>query len=75
MGCYPLLVRYLHVNSTQLTLLIEPHDAGEQHRRQRKLLNPVFSSRHLAEMIPVFYEVTRKVGEQLCSRVSEFNHV
>ncbi|KZP32051.1 hypothetical protein FIBSPDRAFT_813080 [Athelia psychrophila] len=34
---------------------------GEHHRRQRKLPNPIFPSRHLAEIIPVFYEVIRKV--------------
>lgn len=40
-----------------------------------KLLNPVFSWRHIAGMIPVFYLVTSKVGAQICSRVSEFNCV
>ncbi|KZP32004.1 cytochrome P450 [Athelia psychrophila] len=44
---------------------------GEQHRRQRKLLNPVFSSRHLAEMIPVFYEVTRKLRNSIAEKVRD----
>ncbi|KZP32059.1 cytochrome P450 [Athelia psychrophila] len=42
---------------------------GDHHRRQRKLLNPVFSSRHLAEMIPVFYEVTSKLRDSISEKV------
>ena len=34
---------------------------GEQHRRQRKMLNPVFSVKHLREMTPLFYEVIHRV--------------
>ncbi|KAI0768611.1 cytochrome P450 [Trametes elegans] len=33
---------------------------GEQHRRQRKMLNPVFSTKHLREMTPLFYEIIHK---------------
>ena len=34
---------------------------GEQHRLQRKMLNPAFNINHMREMIPIFYEVTHKV--------------
>ncbi|XP_006462835.1 hypothetical protein AGABI2DRAFT_144299 [Agaricus bisporus var. bisporus H97] len=34
---------------------------GEQHRKQRKMLNPVFSIHHMREMIPLFYEVTNRL--------------
>ncbi|KAI0696775.1 cytochrome P450 [Cerioporus squamosus] len=34
---------------------------GKQHRRQRKMLNPVFSTKHLREMMPIFYSVIHKV--------------
>ncbi|KAF7760628.1 hypothetical protein Agabi119p4_10037 [Agaricus bisporus var. burnettii] len=34
---------------------------GEQHRKQRKMMNPVFSIKHMREMIPVFYEVTERL--------------
>ena len=34
---------------------------GEQHKRQRKMLNPVFSTKHLREMMPVFRQVISKV--------------
>ncbi|KZP11711.1 cytochrome P450 [Athelia psychrophila] len=43
---------------------------GEQHRRQRKMLNPVFSMRHLADMTPVFFEVVNKVRDTLKETVS-----
>ncbi len=35
--------------------------SGEQHRRQRRMLNPVFSTKHLREMVPLFYRVTHQV--------------
>ncbi|XP_006457615.1 hypothetical protein AGABI2DRAFT_79965 [Agaricus bisporus var. bisporus H97] len=35
----------------------------EQHRKQRKMMNPVFSIKHMRDMIPLFYEVT----DRLCS--------
>jgi hypothetical protein len=34
---------------------------GEQHKKQRKMLNPVFSPSHLRDMMPTFYEVSYKV--------------
>lgn len=34
---------------------------GQQHKRQRKMLNPVFSTKHLREMTPIFYEVMQRV--------------
>ncbi|TFK75131.1 cytochrome P450 [Pluteus cervinus] len=36
---------------------------GEQHRKQRKMLNPVFSIAHMRQMIPTFYEVANKLGQ------------
>ncbi|XP_006462833.1 hypothetical protein AGABI2DRAFT_179442 [Agaricus bisporus var. bisporus H97] len=34
---------------------------GEQHRKQRKMLNPLFSTSHLRGMVPLFYEVTNRL--------------
>ncbi|KAI0667375.1 cytochrome P450 [Trametes maxima] len=34
---------------------------GETHRKQRKLLNPVFSSKNLQRVTPVFYEVVGRL--------------
>ncbi|KXN82785.1 Cytochrome P450 3A16 [Leucoagaricus sp. SymC.cos] len=42
---------------------------GEQHRKQRKLMNPVFSINHMREMIPVFYEVTERLRSALKAKV------
>ena len=35
---------------------------GDDHRRQRKMLNPAFNINHMREMTPIFYEVTHKVS-------------
>ncbi|RPD79153.1 cytochrome P450 [Lentinus tigrinus ALCF2SS1-7] len=42
---------------------------GEQHRRQRKMLNPVFSTKHLREMTPIFYSVIHKTRDAILQRV------
>ncbi|KAK2465775.1 hypothetical protein APHAL10511_002319 [Amanita phalloides] len=34
---------------------------GDQHRRQRIILNPVFNTANMREMIPIFYEVAHRV--------------
>ncbi|PIL34520.1 cytochrome P450 [Ganoderma sinense ZZ0214-1] len=42
---------------------------GAAHRRQRKLLNPVFSAAHLRDMAHIFYSVARKMRSVLAARV------
>ncbi|KAH9952184.1 cytochrome P450 monooxygenase [Amylocystis lapponica] len=42
---------------------------GEQHRRQRKLLNPIFSARHLRSLLPVFFEVAHSLRDALMCKV------
>ncbi|KAF8966255.1 cytochrome P450 [Flammula alnicola] len=44
---------------------------GEQHRKQRKMLNPVFSIAHMREMIPTFYNVTYKLRDTIANRVKD----
>ncbi|KAF9261497.1 cytochrome P450 [Marasmius fiardii PR-910] len=44
---------------------------GEPHRRQRKMLNPVFSIAHMREMVPIFYEVTHRLQNTLATRVQD----
>lgn len=34
---------------------------GEHHRKQRKVLNPVFAVRRMRELLPVFREIVCKV--------------
>ncbi|KAJ3557572.1 hypothetical protein NP233_g11706 [Leucocoprinus birnbaumii] len=36
-------------------------DRCERHKKQRKMLNPAFSSNQIREFMPVFYEVTEKL--------------
>ncbi|KZP22742.1 cytochrome P450 [Athelia psychrophila] len=43
---------------------------GAQHRKQRKMLNPVFSPRHLQDMVPVFHSVSYKLRGAIMSRVT-----
>ncbi|KAJ3512933.1 hypothetical protein NMY22_g15191 [Coprinellus aureogranulatus] len=42
---------------------------GDQHRKQRKMLNPVFSIAHMREMIPIFYDVVHKLGDAFEEKV------
>jgi hypothetical protein len=47
-----------YISTSWLTILWYK---GGHHRKQRKMLNPVFSSSHLRDMLPIFYEITYKV--------------
>ncbi|KAH9852205.1 cytochrome P450 [Lenzites betulinus] len=42
---------------------------GEQHRRQRKMLNPVFSTKHLRNLTPLFYEIIHKTRDAMMARL------
>ncbi|KAF9448706.1 cytochrome P450 [Macrolepiota fuliginosa MF-IS2] len=42
---------------------------GEQHKKQRKMLNPVFSIAHMREMTPIFYEVTSRLRKAILNQV------
>ncbi|RPD58218.1 cytochrome P450 [Lentinus tigrinus ALCF2SS1-7] len=43
---------------------------GETHRKQRKMLNPVFSINHMRHMLPIFYEITDRLREAIHRHVS-----
>ncbi|KAI0628892.1 cytochrome P450 [Trametes polyzona] len=43
---------------------------GDHHRKQRKLLNPVFSIAHMRQMLPTFHRVTHKLREGIARRVA-----
>jgi hypothetical protein len=64
----------------QITHVSVARTLGEQHRKQRKMLNPVFAISHLREMgeysflvfalinlapVPIFYDVVYKVRAQI----------
>ncbi|KAF7344511.1 Rint-1 family protein [Mycena sanguinolenta] len=44
---------------------------GEQHRKQRKILNPVFSVAHLRQMVPIFFDVGKRLRAALEARVQQ----
>ncbi|KAI0073344.1 cytochrome P450 [Panus rudis PR-1116 ss-1] len=44
--------------------------SGEHHKRQRKILNPVFNGNHMRYLIPIFYRVTHKMREALVRDVN-----
>ncbi|EDR04679.1 uncharacterized protein LACBIDRAFT_303978 [Laccaria bicolor S238N-H82] len=46
-------------------------DVGERHRRQRKMLNPVFSIAHMREMVPIFYNVTHNLRASIALKVED----
>ncbi|THU90950.1 cytochrome P450 [Dendrothele bispora CBS 962.96] len=43
--------------------------AGHRHRKQKKSLGPVFSTAHMREMLPLFYEVVDKLQYSLRKKV------
>ncbi|KAJ2915637.1 hypothetical protein MD484_g4757, partial [Candolleomyces efflorescens] len=43
---------------------------GDQHRKQRKMLNPVFSIAHMRDMVPIFYEVVHRLENSLSKQVA-----
>ncbi|KAJ7479698.1 cytochrome P450 [Mycena latifolia] len=45
--------------------------SGKQHRKQRKMLNPVFNVVHLRQLTPIFYTVTHKLRVALTSKVAD----
>ncbi|KAI0806613.1 cytochrome P450 [Fomes fomentarius] len=58
--------------SNVFTLLLGPgvlSTRGTQHRRQRKLLNPVFSASHLRDMTHIFYGIAHKLQAAIKSRL------
>ncbi|KAK7038700.1 hypothetical protein VNI00_010584 [Paramarasmius palmivorus] len=44
---------------------------GEHHRRQRKMLNPVFSIAHMREMIPTFNAISLRLRDSLAKKVQD----
>ncbi|KAI0631631.1 cytochrome P450 [Trametes polyzona] len=47
---------------------------GDTHRKQRKLLNPVFSPKNLRLVTPVFYEVAHRLTKAIKVQISSNGH-
>ncbi|KAH9933804.1 cytochrome P450, partial [Fomitopsis serialis] len=45
--------------------------SGQNHGKQRKLLNPVFSINHMRHILPLFYTVSHRLREAITARVQE----
>ncbi len=59
---------HAHVNVMTSTRLLGPGlltTEGAQHRKQRKMLTPVFSIAYLRGITSVFYETNHKVDKRL----------
>ncbi|RXW17120.1 hypothetical protein EST38_g8727 [Candolleomyces aberdarensis] len=44
---------------------------GDHHRKQRRMLNPVFSNAHMRDMVPIFYDVTYKLRDAISQLASQ----
>ncbi|KAH8101251.1 cytochrome P450 [Cristinia sonorae] len=44
---------------------------GDHHRKQRKLLNPVFSIAHMRNITPVFYQVAYRLRDAIAAEVND----
>ncbi|TCD64103.1 cytochrome P450-dit2 [Steccherinum ochraceum] len=44
---------------------------GDHHRKQRKMLNPVFSIAHMRDMTPIFYEIAHKLRDAISAEVKD----
>ncbi|KAI0056555.1 cytochrome P450 [Artomyces pyxidatus] len=38
---------------------------GDHHRKQRKILNPVFSTKHMRSLAPLFHKITNQFGKSV----------
>ncbi|KAI5123123.1 hypothetical protein M0805_001478 [Coniferiporia weirii] len=45
--------------------------AGEEHKKQRKMLNPAFSAKHMREMLPALYPIVHKLRDCLSCEVRD----
>ncbi|KAH9832026.1 cytochrome P450 [Rhodofomes roseus] len=44
---------------------------GRHHAKQRKLLSPVFSVNHMRHMLPLFYDIGRKIRDAISAQVGD----
>ncbi|KAK7676941.1 hypothetical protein QCA50_020059 [Cerrena zonata] len=59
-------------NTSSFSLMFGPGilaTYGERHRKQRKMLNPVFSIKHMRHMTPIFYQVAQRMREGIRNHV------
>ncbi|KAF5343001.1 hypothetical protein D9758_013698 [Tetrapyrgos nigripes] len=65
-------VLYEKTNLTMSALIMGKRligNTGEPHRKQRKMLNPVFSIAHMRNVLPIFYNVVDKLENGLSAKL------
>jgi hypothetical protein len=62
--CYWLVEATCHLRPKMTFIRI-----GDHHKKQRKMLNPVFSTKHMKIMIPLFYKVVQEVCGAITKKV------
>ncbi|TFK82598.1 cytochrome P450 [Polyporus arcularius HHB13444] len=65
---------YWHKNLADLTLLLGPgllSTEADHHRRQRKMVTPVFSAAHLRHMTHIFYDIAHRLRKAVEDRVGK----
>ncbi|KAI0920673.1 hypothetical protein AcV5_010349 [Taiwanofungus camphoratus] len=46
-----------------------PCVTGSEHKRQRKILNPIFTASHVAKLMPLFYNVAYQLRDRIASEL------
>ncbi|KAJ7596328.1 cytochrome P450 [Mycena floridula] len=44
---------------------------GETHKRQRRIVNPIFSSKELKALVPVLYDISEKLGDVISREIGD----
>ncbi|THH33277.1 hypothetical protein EUX98_g922 [Antrodiella citrinella] len=60
--------------SESLRLAIGPgllSACGDHHRKQRKILNPVFSTAHMKDITPIFYKIAYQLRDAVAGQVKD----
>ncbi|KAJ7166310.1 cytochrome P450 [Mycena crocata] len=71
----PRVVRRVLLNFPPPAMVLESHQllngsgllgtTGDQHRKQRKMLNPLFAVKHLKDLTPLFFQTSQKVRDTI----------
>ncbi|KIJ60897.1 hypothetical protein HYDPIDRAFT_42968 [Hydnomerulius pinastri MD-312] len=67
------LLSAIGTNSGGLTpgICCAHHSSGDHHRKQRKMLNPVFSINHMRYMVPIFKEIVANLRDAIEVQVKD----
>ncbi|KAG6887811.1 hypothetical protein C0995_012548 [Termitomyces sp. Mi166 len=64
------LVSTIGASNIQLSYLVSSTGLGEEHKKQRKMLTPVFSTVHMRKMAPTFNNIAKKLETVIKSKLS-----